>query len=101
MATASQILNLIKAHFSDHEESFKTAALQIAAHEAKLGHADVAKELKDLVLKQPKKPMRLRSAEKRQLADLVFERSARHRLSELVVEDQLRDKIKRIISEYH
>lgn len=101
MATASQILNLIKAHFSEHEESFKTAALQIAAHEAKLGHADVVKELKDLVLKQPKKPMRLRSAEKRQLADLVFERSARHRLSELVVEDQLRDKIKRIISEYH
>ncbi|CAN5237737.1 ATP-binding protein [soil metagenome] len=101
MAKASQILNLIKAHFSENEESFKTAALQVAAYEAKLGHTGVAKELKELVLEQPKKPIRLRSAEKRQLADLVFERTSKHRLSELVVEEQLREKIKRIISEYH
>ena len=101
MAKASQILNLIKAHFSENEESFKTAALQVAAHEAKLGHTEVANELKELVLKQPKKPIRLRSAEKRQLADLVFERSPRHRISELVVDESLRTKIKRIISEYH
>jgi SpoVK/Ycf46/Vps4 family AAA+-type ATPase len=101
MAKASQILNLIKAHFSNNEESFKTAALQVAAHEAKLGHVEVAKELKELVLKQPKKPIRLRSAEKQQLADLVFERSPKHRLSELVVDESLRTKIKRIISEYH
>ncbi|MEX2573691.1 MAG: ATP-binding protein, partial [Balneolaceae bacterium] len=101
MAKASQILNLIKAHFSGNDETFKTAALQVAAHEAKLGHVEVANELKELVLKQPKKPIRLRSAEKRQLADLVFERSTKHRLSELVVEEKLREKIKRIISEFH
>ena len=101
MAKAAQILNLIKAHFSGNEETFKTAALQVAAHEAKLGHVEVANELKELVLKQPKKPIRLRSAEKRQLEDLVFERSTKHRLSELVVGEKLREKIKRIISEYH
>lgn len=101
MAKAAQILNLIKAHFSGNDETFKTAALQVAAHEAKLGHVEVANELKELVLKQPKKPIRLHSAEKRQLADLVFERSTKHRLSELVVEEKLREKIKRIISEFH
>lgn len=101
MAKASQILNLIKAHYSDNEESFKTAALQVAAHEAKLGHVEVAKELKEMVLQQPNKLIRLRSAEKRHLSDLVFERSTKHRLSELVAPEVLRSKIDRIISEYH
>jgi SpoVK/Ycf46/Vps4 family AAA+-type ATPase len=101
MAKVSQILNLIKAHFSENEESFRTAALQVAAHEAKLGRSEVARELKELILAQPKKPIRLRSAEKRQLADLVLERKTKHKLSELIVEVELKEKIKRIISEYH
>jgi len=101
MAKASQILNLIKAHYSDNDESFKTAALQVAAHEAKLGHVEVARELKDMVMQQPNRLIRLRSAEKRQLSDLVFERRVQHRLSELVAPDALKSKITRIISEYH
>lgn len=35
MATAEQIKSLIKSHFSGDNERFKTAALRIAASEAK------------------------------------------------------------------
>ena len=38
MATANQLKTLVKSHFEDNSEKFNTVALQIAAHEAKLGH---------------------------------------------------------------
>lgn len=38
MAKAEYMLSLIKAHFNNEDEHFLTIALQMAAHEAKLGH---------------------------------------------------------------
>ncbi len=38
MATAEQLKALIRAHFDDDNEKFKTVAFQIAAHEAKVEH---------------------------------------------------------------
>jgi hypothetical protein len=49
MATAEQLKALIKAHFDDDSEKFKTVALQIAAHEAKVGHTSCARVIKSLV----------------------------------------------------
>lgn len=49
MATAEQLKALIRAHFDDNSEKFKTVALQIAAHEAKIGHTSCAKDIKNLV----------------------------------------------------
>lgn len=46
MATAEQIRNLITAYSARDDEKFKTVVLQIAAHEAKLGHGSIAQELK-------------------------------------------------------
>ena len=37
---------LIKAHFNDKDEQFRTAVLQIAAYEAQQGHSKLARELK-------------------------------------------------------
>ena len=50
MATAEQLKALIRAHFDDDNEKFKTVALQIAAHEAKVGHTSCARDIKNLVL---------------------------------------------------
>ena len=46
MAKAEQILSLIKAHYSNESERFTTAALQVAAHEAKLGHINIAEDIR-------------------------------------------------------
>ena len=49
MAAARQILELLKSHVAGDEERFRTAALQLAANEARQGHNDVAKEIQRLV----------------------------------------------------
>ena len=46
MATAEQIKSLVRAYVDHDDARFKTIVLQIAAHEAKLGHDTVARELK-------------------------------------------------------
>ena len=49
MATTEQIKALIRAHFDNNDEKFKTVALQIAAHEAKVGHTASAREIKEII----------------------------------------------------
>ncbi len=39
MATAEQVKSLIRSYGSSDKERFYTIALQVAAHEAKQGHA--------------------------------------------------------------
>ena len=54
MATADQIKNLVKAYIEHNDDRFKTVVLQIAAHEAKVGHDNFARELKAQVDKMAK-----------------------------------------------
>ena len=49
MAKAEYIISLIKSHYNNEPERFSTVALQIAAHEAKLGHTFVANEIKNII----------------------------------------------------
>lgn len=50
MATAEQIKSLVKAYADCNDEKFKTVVLQIAAHEAKLGHDNLARDLKSRLI---------------------------------------------------
>ena len=54
MAGTDQIKSLIKSFGEDNEERFFASAIQIAASEARQGHADVAHELKELIEKAKK-----------------------------------------------
>ena len=49
MAAARQILELLKSHADGDEDRFRTAALQLAANEARQGHNEVAEEIQRLV----------------------------------------------------
>ena len=49
MATANQLKMLVKSHFEDNSEKFNTVALQIAAHEAKLGHTNLANDIRKII----------------------------------------------------
>ena len=50
MATAEQIKSLIRSHFKNESEHFYTIALQVAAHEAKLGHSSLAHDIRKICI---------------------------------------------------
>lgn len=49
MASSDQLKALIKSHISRDEGQFLSVAMQVAAHEAKLGHGKLAGELRDMI----------------------------------------------------
>ncbi len=49
MPTASHITSLIKSHFEKDDLRFTTICLQIAAHEAKIGHKTLADDIQKIV----------------------------------------------------
>ena len=49
MASSEQLKALIKSHITRDDGHFYSVAMQVAAHEAKLGHNKLAEELRDLI----------------------------------------------------
>lgn len=49
MAIADQLKALIKSHIDGDDSHFYAVAMQVAAHEAKLGHGKLAQELRTLI----------------------------------------------------
>ncbi len=49
VASSDQLKALIKSHISRDDGQFLSVAMQVAAHEAKLGHSKLAEELRDLI----------------------------------------------------
>jgi SpoVK/Ycf46/Vps4 family AAA+-type ATPase len=49
MASAEQLKSLLQSHLNGDEAQFYSIAMQLAAHEAKLGHGKLAKELRELI----------------------------------------------------
>ena len=49
MASSEQLKALIKSHISRDDGHFYSVAMQVAAHEAKLGHGKLAEELRGLL----------------------------------------------------
>lgn len=99
MATAEQLKSLIRSHFSNDRERFATLALQLAAHEAKQGHSTLAYEIRALVDKAKSAPVRVVRFN-RELNGLVISSEPKERLADLIVSDEMRNRIKRILREY-
>ena len=49
MSTARHILALLRSHVEGEEQQFYSAALQMAAHEARQGHGKLAQEIRELI----------------------------------------------------
>lgn len=98
MATADQIKSLIRAHFDQDNERFKTVALQISAYEARLGHAQLARDIKMLVEKPSTAKARIVQFNSQNQALLMS--APDNRLADLVVSEETLERIKRILTEY-
>lgn len=98
MATAEQMKSLIKAYVDRNDEKFKTVVLQIAAHEAKLGHDNLARELKIQIDKLGSK--RASIVQLTSQNPMLLLSVPNCDLSELIVSDDINEKIQRILNEY-
>lgn len=100
MATIEQVKALIRAHFDSNEEKFKTVVLQIAAHEAKVGHTASAREIKEII-QNPKYLNKNKVVALNNGLDILEQKMTHVHLSDLIVSVDIEEKNKRVINEYH
>ncbi len=106
MATANQLKSLLKSHSEGDDVRFYAIAMQVAASEASKGHAQLAKELRDLV---DRAKLRRSSAlvgqithvaqPQGEVAELLEEIHDNRKLSDLILQKPLADRISRIVEE--
>lgn len=101
MATADQILSLIRNHLNNDDTQFRKVALQISAVEARSGHAIVARTIQEL-LNQKKTSLgtvRLVSKNK-DIDDLLLQVDTYDNMTSLILSQELKEKLDRVIKEY-
>ncbi len=108
MASANQLKALLKSHADGDDERFYSIAMQLAAHEAQIGHGKLAEELRDLVDQaKARRGLPPKDAAKTvpigrprgELAGLLSVDYPKNRLGEMVLDDSLAYQLKRIIRE--
>lgn len=104
MATADQIKSLIRSYAAEDRERFYSIALQVAAHEAKKGHTNLAHEIREIIdaskssIKQVTSNVIPISPE---LKGLLTSESADVPLSSLVLPEKTLARFKRLIKEFY
>lgn len=107
MAVAEQIKSLIRSFGDGDENRFYATAMQIAAAEARQGHTDIAEELKKMIdkakLSKNKeavliKKMPVNSAQK-ELDDLLELIRPEVKLKDMVLSDNVRNSLQRVLDE--
>ena len=107
MSTARHIIALLKSHLEGEEQQFYSAALQMAAHEARQGHSKLAQEIRELIdqAKARKSVVERKPGivplvqPKGELAHLVAVQYPDTRLSEMVLQPELESRLKRVLTE--
>lgn len=107
MAKASQLKALIKSHYDNDNIRFDTLSLQLAAHEATLGHNSLAQEVKKLVdnSKKNRTVEAINSSNIKLYNNTIDELFIHSRpmldMSEIILSTSNQDKIVKILSEYN
>lgn len=108
MATASQLLSLVRSHASGDDERFLAVALQVAAEAARRNRTKFAEELRDLVaearvktsaIERTRDPIPL-ARPRGELAGLVSVSYPKTTLSHLVLKPELHQRLARIVKEH-
>jgi len=107
MASAEQLKALIKSHLNGDSSHFYSVAMQLAAHEAKLGHGKLAQEIRALIDESKKTSSKTETLSKLipiakprgELSALLQASYPKLRLPDMVLEKGIEDQLKRIIKE--
>lgn len=107
MASANQLKALLKSHIDGDDGHFYAVAMQMAAHEAKLGHGKLAEELRAMIdaakaksvpIAAGKRPTPL-AQPRGELAGLLDASYPKARLAEIVLDAATAEHLQRIIKE--
>lgn len=107
MPSARHLVALLRSHIEGDDQQFLSIALQLAAHEARVGHGRFANELKELVdeaksrsslLERTKGPVPL-AQPRGELAALLSVHYPDTKLSGMVLTPELGSRLKRILTE--
>jgi SpoVK/Ycf46/Vps4 family AAA+-type ATPase len=96
---------LLQSHAEGDESSFRKAALQLAAAESTAGHVRVAEEIRSIIAKMPPTSARKQgpvidiAAPRGDLADILEGGHRDERLRDIVLRDDTRETLLRVISE--
>lgn len=106
MASADQLKALLKSHITGDDSHFYSVAMQVAAHEAKLGHGKLAEELKALIDAAKARPSSKIanktvpiSQPRGELAGLLQASYPQARLADMILDEQVAMRLHRIIKE--
>ncbi len=107
MASAEQLKALLKSHIDGDDGHFFSIAMQVAAHEAKVGHGKLAEDLRTMI--DAAKARRSGEVTSRkaipigqprgELASLLEVSYSHSRLADMVLDEKIEDRLKRIIRE--
>ena len=101
MATADQILSLIRNHLNNDDTQFRKVALQISAVEARSGHAIVARTIQELLNQKKTSLGTVRLVSKNKgIDDLLLQVDTYDDMTSLVLCQELKEKLDRVIKEY-
>lgn len=107
MASAAQLKALLQSHADGDDSRFFSVGLQVAAAEARRGHPDLAKELRDIVEKSRKRDSQHAAREnllhitqpQGEVADLLSVRQSGTRLSDLILDEAAGVHVRRVLHE--
>lgn len=106
MARADQFKALLRAYAGDEESQFLSVALQVAAEEAQRGHNKLAGELRDLIDEARTRQKPHLSARpvplaqpKGELGELLTVQYPRQHLSQMVLSEDVEQKLNRVLKE--
>lgn len=102
MASSEQLKALLKSHVLGDEERFLSIALQVAAHEAKIGHGKLALELRDIVERAKRTKTSTPVSIAKGIKDptgLLYATNPKVKLVDLVTSNEVKDKLGRVIRE--
>lgn len=107
MASAAQLKALFQSHADGDDSRFYAVGLQLAAAEARNGHAELAKELRDLVEKIRARDSHRGAHEnilhiaqpQGEVADLLTVRQSAARLTDVILDEAAATHIRRVLQE--
>lgn len=99
MASADQLKALLKAHLEGDEQRFRSVAMQVAAHEAKVGHGQLAEELRAIIDGAKRHQAVPISRPRGELANLLAVSYPKSRLGDVVLDETLTKQLHRVIRE--
>ena len=101
MATADQILSLIRNHLNNDDTQFRKVALQISAVEARSGHAIVARTIQELLNQKKTSLGTIRLVSKnKDVDDLLLQVDTYEDMTSLVLCQEVKEKLDRVVKEY-